>query len=180
MLNIQVTGKFSFIVFVVRFMCIRLLSKMSTYIQNSVQNSVTKVTNVMKSSSALGNSSDRCLGLREVEIFLRDGKLDCHLHFSSNYHNAYWQRCVVAASAPFRLRFLALAARTKKKLRARSRSNSLALATLTWFGGPRGVASPGRRFWMFDETSFLDSEMSKTRKYSFLLYCASTEYSRLL
>ena len=99
-----------------------------------------------------------------------------------NWHNAFWQLCVAAASAPFLWRSLALAARTDKKLRTRSWSNSHALATLTWFGGPRGVASgpPFLGVAGWNLFIFLFSEMSKTQKYSFLLYYASTEYSRLL
>ena len=91
------------------FLCMRLLSEMSTYIHISTyilfQNSVKNVT---KSSSALGNSSARCLGLREVEIFLRNGKIDCHLHFSSSYHNAHGNvvlllRARNSSDAPLRL-----------------------------------------------------------------------------
>ena len=88
-------------------------------------------------------------------------------------HNAFRQRCVAAASAPFLWRSLALAAMTKRQVCERAPSKT-PLRSPHWliFGGPRGVASPGRRFGLLGETSFLDSlwneQNSKNTVFSFI------------
>ena len=96
--------------------------------------------------------------------------------------NALWQRCVAAANAPYPLTLNCArsddiddkcASALPVKLPCARHIDLVRRAARSWIPGPPLLAVGCNLFISF-------SEMSKTQKYSFLLYCAPTEYSRLL